>query len=242
MASRGWALHDRQTTLFGEVGEPGDVPVPGRVLFKEIDDRPGYYAGLHLRYLDRAELRYMHYDNRADPEAFDAGINDFAWLTYFDSVGLRVETAAAGRSSANGSAAKPPSSRNRATRNGSTARPSRLSARRSVSTAFPCGRTGSTPIISRRASRRETRNPDPPGPPAIHTSVMSTGTSASKPCRSRATYRCAPLLASRHGPPRNSCNCRFDTRSDRRGGWTRRPRAAARTRGSDIRYTLRSSR
>jgi len=93
IASRGWALHDRQTTLFGKVGEPGDVPVPGRVLFKEIDDRPGYYAGLHLRYLDRAELRYMHYDNRADPEAFDAGINDFAWLTCFDSIGLRVETA-----------------------------------------------------------------------------------------------------------------------------------------------------
>jgi hypothetical protein len=72
---------------------PATCPVPGRVLFKEIDGRPGYYAGLHLRYLDRAELRYMHYDNRADPEAFDAGINDFAWLTCFDSIGLRVETA-----------------------------------------------------------------------------------------------------------------------------------------------------
>ena len=94
IASRGWAMHDRQTTLFGEVGEPGDAPVPGRVLFKEIDDRPGYYVGAHLRYLDRAELRYVHYDNRADPEKFDAGIDDFAWLTYFDSVGLRVETAA----------------------------------------------------------------------------------------------------------------------------------------------------
>ena len=93
VASRGWSLHDRQTTLFGEVGEQGDVPVPGRVLFKEIDDRPGYYVGAHLSYLNRVELRYMHYDNRADPEAFDSGINDFAWLTYFDSVGLRVETA-----------------------------------------------------------------------------------------------------------------------------------------------------
>jgi hypothetical protein len=93
IASRGWSLHDRQTTLFGKVGESGDGPVPGRVLFKEIDDRPGYYLGAHLRYLDRVELRYMRYDNRADPEAFDAGINDFAWLTYFDSIGLRVETA-----------------------------------------------------------------------------------------------------------------------------------------------------
>ncbi len=93
VASRGWALHDRQTTLFGEVGEAGNGPVPGRVLFKEIDSRPGYYVGAQLRYLDRAELRFMHYDNRADPEEFDPGINDFAWLTYFDSIGLRVETA-----------------------------------------------------------------------------------------------------------------------------------------------------
>jgi len=93
VASRGWALHDRQTTLFGKVGEPGTGPVPGRVLFKEIDHRPGYYVGAHLRYLDRVELRYLRYDNRADPERFDPGINDFAWLTWFDSVGLRFETA-----------------------------------------------------------------------------------------------------------------------------------------------------
>lgn len=93
VASRGWTLHDRQTTLFDRVGESGNGPVPGRVLFKEIDSRPGYYLGAHLRYLDRVELRYTRYDNRADPEAYDAGINDFAWLTYFDSIGLRFETA-----------------------------------------------------------------------------------------------------------------------------------------------------
>ena len=93
VANRGWSLHDRQTTLFGKVGEPGDYPVPGRVLFKEIDDRPGFYLGAQLRYLDRVELRFMHYDNRADPERFDPGINDFAWLTKFDSAGLRFETA-----------------------------------------------------------------------------------------------------------------------------------------------------
>jgi hypothetical protein len=93
VASHGWTLHDRQTMLFDRVGEPGTGPVPGRVLFKEIDGRPGYYVGANLRYLDRVELRYLHYDNRADPERFDPGINDFAWLTYFDSVGFRVETA-----------------------------------------------------------------------------------------------------------------------------------------------------
>jgi hypothetical protein len=93
VASRGWTLHDRQTMLFDKVGQPGVGAVPGRVLFKEIDDRPGYWVGAHVRYLDRVELRYLHYDNRADPEQFDPGINDFAWLTRFDSVGARVETA-----------------------------------------------------------------------------------------------------------------------------------------------------
>jgi hypothetical protein len=93
IASRGWTLHDRQTTLFGKVGESGNGAVPGRVLFKEIDNRPGYYVGASLRYLDRVEIRYLHYDNRADPERFDPGINDFAWLTTFDSLGLRLETA-----------------------------------------------------------------------------------------------------------------------------------------------------
>ncbi len=93
VATRGWAMHDRQTTLFGEVGEAGNGPVPGRTLFKEIDDRAGYYAGVSLKHLDRAELRVLHYDNNADYDVFDAGINDFAWLTKFDSVGLRVETA-----------------------------------------------------------------------------------------------------------------------------------------------------
>ncbi|MFZ2509446.1 MAG: hypothetical protein WAW79_13350 [Steroidobacteraceae bacterium] len=93
VASRGWALHDRQTTLFGRVGESGDGFVAGRVLFEEIDDRPGYYVGVNLRYLDRVDFRLMHYDNRADPARFDPGINDFAWLTSFDSIGVRAETA-----------------------------------------------------------------------------------------------------------------------------------------------------
>ena len=181
MASRGWALHDRQTTLFGEVGEPGDVPVPGRVLFKEIDDRPGYYAGLHLRYFDRAELRYMHYDNRADPEEFDRGhqrlcVADLLrqrWPACRDRERLDFH--------------QPMAARRNQYRAGIGLRRMGVQldirsrrARRSASIAFPCGPTGSTPIISRRASRRETPNPDPPGPQAIHTSAMITGTSPSR--------------------------------------------------------------
>lgn len=93
LASRGWSLHDRQTGLFSRIGESGNGFVPGRVIFEEIDDRVGYYVGAHVRWFDRAELRYLHYDNRGDPAVYEAAINDFAWLTRFDSAGLRVDTA-----------------------------------------------------------------------------------------------------------------------------------------------------
>jgi len=61
-------------------------------LFHEIDDRAGYYVGGQVRYLDRAALNVLHYDNRADPTAFRAALRDFAWETKFDAAALRVET------------------------------------------------------------------------------------------------------------------------------------------------------
>jgi len=93
VAFRGFALHDRQTPLFGRLR----TWVPGggrqqRVLFDEIDGRPGYYVGAQAKYSDRVLLRAMHYDNRADPEAYDPSIDDGAWLTKFDSAGIRLET------------------------------------------------------------------------------------------------------------------------------------------------------
>jgi len=93
VASHGFALHDRQTTLFGRVGPYGAPPLYGRELFHEIDGRAGLYGGLEARYLDRATLRVLHYDNRGDPAAFAPELNDFAWETRFDSAGLRIEGA-----------------------------------------------------------------------------------------------------------------------------------------------------
>lgn len=94
VAFRGFALHDRQTPLFGRLR----TWVPGggrqqRVLFDEIDGRPGYYFAAQAKYRDRIQIRALHYDNRADPGAYDASIEDFAWLTKFDSAGVRVQTA-----------------------------------------------------------------------------------------------------------------------------------------------------
>jgi hypothetical protein len=84
IAYRGFALDDRQTTLFGRVGSSS--------VFREIDDRAGYYAGIEARYFDRVVIRALHYDNRADPEAFDRATSTYAWNTHFNSVGLRAET------------------------------------------------------------------------------------------------------------------------------------------------------
>jgi hypothetical protein len=85
-------LHDRQTTLFGRIGE-SDAPVRGAEPFmKDIDGRPGYYVGGEARYLDRAVVRAMHYDNRGDPTAHEGAFH-YAWETRFDTAGLRLESA-----------------------------------------------------------------------------------------------------------------------------------------------------
>lgn len=88
---RGWAVHDRQTALFGGLPKIfAESTLRNRVeLFHEIDDKAGYYGGLQLSWPDRFVVRALHYDNRGDPAASNGYEN--AWLSRFDSVGLRGE-------------------------------------------------------------------------------------------------------------------------------------------------------
>lgn len=94
---RGWAVHDRQTRL-------GDaLPLPPQRLGEdpegalqhelepvhEIDGRPGFYAGVQWRYARRVALRLAHYDNRADPGAFDDG--QWGWRTRFLHASAQIE-------------------------------------------------------------------------------------------------------------------------------------------------------
>jgi hypothetical protein len=92
LATHGFVFADRQTTLFGRSGEPRTDYLTKDELFHEIDDRAGYYVGGQVRYLDRATLNVLHYDNRGDPTAYRAALRDFAWETSFDAAALRVET------------------------------------------------------------------------------------------------------------------------------------------------------
>ncbi len=91
LASQGFMLDDRQTTLFGDVGRSSSSYPPRRV-FRQIGNSAGIYVGVEARYFDRLVVRALRYDNRADPEAHDTVTPGYAWLTTFNSAGARLET------------------------------------------------------------------------------------------------------------------------------------------------------
>lgn len=91
LASDGFSLTDRQTPVFGRVGQPGVAPLSGAEPFLQLDNHAGVYAGAEARYLDRVVLRVLRYDNRADPTQIDNVSNAIAWDTSFTSAGVRVE-------------------------------------------------------------------------------------------------------------------------------------------------------
>ena len=96
LAERGWAFDSRPTGLFGEPRRPdlatgleGFTHAVREEAFKEIDGRPGWYAGGALRQDGVGRLTALYYDNRADPGASIG--NDFAWRTKFTSLGAEVD-------------------------------------------------------------------------------------------------------------------------------------------------------
>jgi hypothetical protein len=91
LATDGFSLTDRQTPLFGRVGQPELPPLYGAEPFLQLDHREGFYGGVEARYLDRVVLRALHYDNRADPWAQDELSDFYAWHTTFNSAGVRLE-------------------------------------------------------------------------------------------------------------------------------------------------------
>lgn len=95
LADRGWAFHDRWTGLIEDVRLPDNFGPGGRgparlPLFREIDDRAGWYAGINLRKPGTGGLSALYYDNNADPTAIDLVR---AWRTRFWSAGLDLKLA-----------------------------------------------------------------------------------------------------------------------------------------------------
>jgi hypothetical protein len=100
LAWRGWAAHDRQTGFNGSVPMPAESAIepweedgepPSRFdPFEEIDHHPGFYAGVEWQWDGLGRIKYVHYDNHANPEAETAD-EVYAWQTWFDHVGAEVE-------------------------------------------------------------------------------------------------------------------------------------------------------
>jgi hypothetical protein len=98
LASRGWAIGDFTTGLHGTLRQPdvhaptarAGVPLTFRP-FQRITGAIGGWAELRVDSPVAGEWRAMHYDNRADPDAY-VQFSDrrlFAWHTKFDALGVR---------------------------------------------------------------------------------------------------------------------------------------------------------
>jgi hypothetical protein len=94
---RGWALHDRTTLAFRRQPLPplGDelsgyqAPFthPLIDLHSGFAHRPGYYGKLAWQLPAPVRVELFHYDNRANPEDFNADL-EWGWRTHFDDLGL----------------------------------------------------------------------------------------------------------------------------------------------------------
>ncbi len=89
LADRGWAMTDRITGVFDRLRLPNALSTGGkgavwREPFSEIDNSPGWYAGVSWKHEDWGKLDLLYYDNEANPSAFD---QEYAWHTRFISAG-----------------------------------------------------------------------------------------------------------------------------------------------------------
>ena len=93
IADRGWTLSDRPTGVFDHLREPdatlllfGDEPPDYTPIFKEFDNRAGWYAGISWDDTSEWHVELERYDNEADPAAHEEDY--FAWRTRFWSAGF----------------------------------------------------------------------------------------------------------------------------------------------------------
>jgi len=81
LAERGWDLGQQPTGLFGHVRLPNEPTPQYTPEFKELDDAPGWYAGLAWQNPALGRLQVYRYDNQVDPTAERQEV--YAWHTRF---------------------------------------------------------------------------------------------------------------------------------------------------------------
>lgn len=94
---RGWALHDEKATLFGYQPLPamnafmrsGVQALQTRPML-DLDHHLGWYAKFTWAPPGPFQIQYFHYDNRADPQAVDAGLQ-WGWHTRFNHLGATLD-------------------------------------------------------------------------------------------------------------------------------------------------------
>lgn len=96
LAARGWGMGDAYSGLGAVLREPdvhaprGRAPVPMLYRpFREVDGRPGWYAGFAREARDGGRTTLLVYDNRAERDSWEryAGHRAFSWDTRFISAG-----------------------------------------------------------------------------------------------------------------------------------------------------------
>lgn len=98
IAFRGWALHDKKATAFGQEKLPplNDfmryAQAPDTRPLIEIDDRPGFYGRIELALAVPARIGLFYYDNRADPQRATPELQ-WGWHTRFWALGARLDAA-----------------------------------------------------------------------------------------------------------------------------------------------------
>jgi hypothetical protein len=101
---RGWALHDQTTLAFNRQPLP---PLDAEIAFYQAPfthplldvgpgfaHRPGYYAKLVWQPPIPVRIELFRYDNRANPEDFDANL-EWGWHTRFNHVGVVADLGSA---------------------------------------------------------------------------------------------------------------------------------------------------
>jgi hypothetical protein len=100
LAFRGWALHDMKATAFRKQPLPkfNDFIAYVQPRFShpviEMDGgylkHPGFYAKLAWDPPFPIHLEALHYDNRSDPDSFNADL-EWGWRTQFENIGAIVD-------------------------------------------------------------------------------------------------------------------------------------------------------